>query len=119
MNARPDQGIGVIGAGVIGLTTGLALKRKGYPVTIYAKSSSWRETASSAAAAFWYPFWTGGTVDHGWYKPEWARHTYYEFEKHVDSPSAGVSVAALKEYFTSDMTDREVEDIVSSMWWRS
>lgn len=45
----------VIGCGVSGLSTGIALLKEGYKVTIWAKDLP-PNTTSNKAAAVWYPF---------------------------------------------------------------
>ncbi|WP_437730696.1 FAD-dependent oxidoreductase [Sorangium sp. So ce1335] len=51
----PAQRITVVGAGVIGLTTALALQRDGHRVQVIAAERG-EQTTSAAAAALWYPF---------------------------------------------------------------
>lgn len=53
MNTK--QSIVVLGAGVSGLSTGILLLRKGYPVAIWAKDFP-PNTTSNKAAAIWFPF---------------------------------------------------------------
>jgi glycine/D-amino acid oxidase-like deaminating enzyme len=50
----PPARVAVIGAGVIGLSTGILLQRQGYDVTIYA-AAAWPHTTSNASAATFYP----------------------------------------------------------------
>lgn len=51
----------VVGAGVIGLTTGIALLQSGFPVKIVCASMS-PDTTSDKAAAFWLPFLSRATA---------------------------------------------------------
>jgi D-amino-acid oxidase len=74
----------VIGCGVIGLTTGRLLQRRGVKVTIYTDKEP-PETTSDVSGAFWAPF---GLVDDGRMTPEIsdrvvkaARLSYDEFQK--------------------------------------
>ena len=48
--------IAVLGAGVIGLTTAITLRERGYDATIYTNSENENELASHAACALWMPF---------------------------------------------------------------
>jgi len=115
--ASTETSICVLGAGVSGLTTALTLLRRKYQVTILTSGRN-RETTSSAAAAFWYPFWTGKKPDHTWYRTEWALETYCELEKLVSDQDSGVTRIGLVEYFEETMSDAEVEKTIASMWWR-
>lgn len=115
--AASGKRICVIGAGVSGLTTAISLRRAGYDVAIV--TSGTREaTTSSAAAAFWYPFWTGREPVHDWYLPEWAMHSYFEFEKLIGHDLSGVTEITLREYFDANMTTESIHKTVDSMWWR-
>ena len=52
--------IAVLGGGVIGLTTGIELSKRGHSVSIYYKVLPPNPgPAASAACALWYPLWTG------------------------------------------------------------
>jgi D-amino-acid oxidase len=47
--------VGIIGAGVSGLTTAVVFAERGYEVSIFAKEVS-RQTTSGAASAIWFPY---------------------------------------------------------------
>lgn len=55
MHPDSKQNILIIGAGVIGLSTGITLLQNGYQVTIWAKDLP-PHTTSNQAAAVWYPY---------------------------------------------------------------
>jgi len=52
--AKPGETVGVLGGGVTGLTSALALLRAGYKVRVYAKTFA-LETVSNIAGALWLP----------------------------------------------------------------
>jgi D-amino-acid oxidase len=93
------------------------LSERGHQVTIIADATN-EETTSSAAAAFWYPFWTGDRPDHSWYRPVWAWETFQKLQALIDQPNSGVSPTALVEYFDSTIEPNEVQETIDSMWWR-
>jgi D-amino-acid oxidase len=107
----------VIGAGVSGLTSAIRLAEDKHTVTIIAKEYG-RETTSSVAAAFWYPFWVGNKPVHDWYEPEWAADTYHKLENLPRTPETGISKVRLYEYFDRRMTDKEIRDVIDAMWWQ-
>lgn len=107
----------VIGAGVSGLSTAIELQQREYRVTIFTESEG-DDTTSSAAAAFWYPFWTGDEPDHSWYRPEWAWNTLLALEAFLAIPDAGVTSVELVEYFDERMSETDVKKVVSTMWWQ-
>ncbi len=95
----------VIGAGVIGLSTGIRLLERGYPVRLVARELP-PETTSNRAAAIWYPYRA--------YPEErvlgWGRETFAELVRLMDdAPESGVFEIELLELF-----DRPAED----PWWR-
>lgn len=99
-----------------GLSTAICLKQRGYQVTVIASGQK-EETTSSAAAAFWYPFWVGPEPDHNWYVPEWAADTYDELEALLNDPSSGVTTSPLIEYFDSSLTEDQITETIDAMWW--
>ena len=50
----------VVGAGVVGLTSALRLRRAGHDVTVWAAALT-PHTTSAVAAALWYPYRAPGT----------------------------------------------------------
>lgn len=97
----PD--ITVIGAGVIGLTTALALQRAGHTVRVVA-SAKGADTTSWVAGAVWYPYrvgpksravgWAGATAD-------------WLIKLAAEDPSAGVDL----------LTRYELADDQTPPWW--
>lgn len=79
--------ITVVGAGVIGLTTALALEGAGHTVRIVAAATG-DATTSAVAGAVWFPYRCG--------PPErvalWAATTRAWLERHSADPSAGIDV---------------------------
>jgi D-amino-acid oxidase len=118
--ASPGRSICVIGAGISGLTTAIELLRHGHQVTILT-SAVGKETTSSTAAAFWYPFWTGKEPDHSWYRPEWAWDTYIELKSILSlrQKQAGITETDLFEYFDDSISDQDIELIIDAMWWQT
>lgn len=115
---KKAKNVGVVGEGVSGLSCAIRAAENGNRVTVLA-SEEGSQTTSSVAAAFWYPFWTGQQPDHSWYEPEWAEHTFREFESLVTKPEVGITKVNLFEYFSEEMTDQEVRDVINAMWWRN
>jgi D-amino-acid oxidase len=77
--------VGIIGAGVAGLTCGVVIAEAGHEVTIFAKEVE--APTSAAAAAIWYPYHAAGPrVD------EWARATRAVLEGLCREPASGVSM---------------------------
>ncbi len=76
----------VIGAGVIGLSTGIRLLERGYPVRLVARELP-PETTSNRAAAIWYPYRA--------YPEErvlgWGRETFAELVRLMDDARKAAS----------------------------
>lgn len=87
----------VIGAGVIGLTCGIALREAGFPVTVLARAFS-PHTTSDVAAAIWYPYAA--------YPPErvlaWAEASYRRLQTLAADPATGVRMVWLRQLFAGD-----------------
>lgn len=88
--------ITVVGAGVIGLTTALALEQRGHTVRIVA-SSTGAQTTSDVAGAVWFPYRAG--------PPDkvavWAGRTRSWLERLAADPTTGIDVLTGYE-ITSD-----------------
>jgi D-amino-acid oxidase len=102
MSARLD--IIVVGCGVSGLTTGLALVEAGYQVRIVSRDLPW-QTTSAVAAAYWYPYKAF---------PEdrvlaWGARTLDRLYELVDQPDSGVAIRPF-----TDLFEKEVPD----PWWK-
>lgn len=115
--SKNSKRIGVVGEGVSGLSSAIRVAEDGNQVTVIANARG-NQTTSSIAAAFWYPFWTGAEPDHSWYETSWAERTYLILETLSAEPTTGITEVSLYEYFSQAMTEREIENVVQSMWWR-
>jgi D-amino-acid oxidase len=98
----------VVGAGVSGLSSALALSEAGYGVEIVTDRPTER-TTSAVAGACWYPFHVGA------YEPGWAERTYEWFVDLAGDPASGVTIATCREYFENPLTDEQIE---RDFWWR-
>lgn len=114
--AEDSKRLGVIGEGISGLTSAVLAAETGNQVTVIATDEG-DQTTSAVAAAFWYPFWTDRVPDHSWYDPRWAERTLHEFASLEKAGVPGVSPVTLVEYFSEDMSDLEIEDVINAMWW--
>lgn len=114
---NPMSSVCIIGAGVSGLSTAIELLSHHHRVIVFADATE-QSTTSSTAAAFWYPFWTGSTPDHSWYRPTWAWDTFLALEEFVGNPSSGVCRTRLVEYFDTEISRENLKFTVESMWWR-
>ncbi|MEL7487553.1 MAG: FAD-dependent oxidoreductase, partial [Pseudomonadota bacterium] len=83
----------VLGAGVIGLTTAMALLRRGYQVTIYGESLP-PYTTSNIAAGFWHPatLFSRAAIDDAFIAQfrQAARLSHRRFQHLVNDPYYGV-----------------------------
>ncbi|XWN37993.1 MAG: FAD-dependent oxidoreductase [Balneola sp.] len=90
--------IKVIGSGVSGLTTGLALQEHGYNVSIIARDH-FKNTVSANAAAIWFPY-EARPIDK---VLEWSNHSYTKFLELSGQPKSGVSIISCKVYEPADI----------------
>ncbi|MES5820702.1 FAD-dependent oxidoreductase [Streptomyces sp. RG80] len=96
----------VVGAGVIGLTTALRLRRAGARVAVVSAETSDR-TTSFVAAAVWYPTRTR-------FEPhvlDWATRTYEEFARQAADGVPGVVMRPTRMLLRGDTQDLP--------WWAS
>jgi D-amino-acid oxidase len=95
----------VLGCGVSGLSTGILLLKKGYPITIWAKDLP-PNTTSNKAAAFWYPYLCNPKDK----AREWAKDTLIYFRNEIlkDCNSGCINRTAIEVF------DEEVHD----PWWK-
>lgn len=102
---KPKQEILILGAGVSGLSTGILLLKKGYPVVIWAKDLP-PNTTSNKAAAVWYPYLC-------FPKDKiipWARATFEYIQKEIiNNPKSGCIVRTVTEMFDKPQPDP---------WWK-
>ncbi len=82
--------ITVVGSGVIGLTTAVALQEAGNEVQIFTKNLP-EATVSAVAGAIWMPFRVAPLADVN----RWSRTSYDVFEKLAEDVSSGVSMVDL------------------------
>ncbi|HEX5054306.1 MAG TPA: FAD-dependent oxidoreductase [Planctomycetota bacterium] len=93
----------VVGAGVIGLTTALALCERGLRVAIWTRDDT-GDTVSAVAGAIWYPFLA---------EPRervlaWSGRTFQVLQRLSRDPATGVHMQAVVEVFSSPAPD---------LWW--
>jgi D-amino-acid oxidase len=87
----------VVGAGVVGLTSALRLRRSGARVTVVMADDPAR-TVSAVAAAVWYPVRTDG----GPRVLEWARRTYAELADQAADGVPGVEMRPTRMLLRGD-----------------
>lgn len=85
------QKIGIVGGGVMGLTTAHVLLNAGYQVDIYTRHAV-TETTSSKAAAVWLPYMANPVKDVN----RWSQHSFHIFHDLAQSPASGISMVDLK-----------------------
>lgn len=90
----------VVGAGVIGCTTALALVADGWEVDVLTAEDP-RATTSAVAAAFWYPY----LVDDSPTATAWGRTTADRLAALTAVPDAGVSARTVHERFREPDVD--------------
>jgi len=88
--------ITVVGAGVIGLTTALALEEQGHTVRVVATATG-AATTSAVAGAVWFPYRAGPPAK----VASWAAHTRTWLEQLTD-PATGIDVLTGYEITTED-----------------
>jgi D-amino-acid oxidase len=97
----------VLGCGVSGLTTGLALLRAGHGVRIWAKALP-PETTSNVAAAIWYPYKALPIAR----VTAWGATAYRVFSGLAGDPATGVMLAELLDLKRRPAPDPEWKDAV-------
>jgi D-amino-acid oxidase len=112
----------LIGAGVSGLTTALALRRVGFGVTILAEKFAPNVTSVVAGALWEWPPAVCGTLDDAESlarSKRWAARSYQRFEELAGDPRTGVWMRQACFYFdhplTSGSPDREKMDEARSL----
>jgi D-amino-acid oxidase len=93
----------VVGAGIAGLTTALALRERGLPVEVWTADDP-LQTTSAVAGAIWYPYLAS---------PRdrvllWSRTTFRRLVELARDPATGVRVVPVVEAFATDVPD---------LWW--
>ncbi|HMN96729.1 MAG TPA: FAD-dependent oxidoreductase [Phycisphaerales bacterium] len=102
-----DRPIVVVGSGVIGLTTAVALLERGHRVEIVTRAES-PSTTSDVAAAFWYPYRAGSAPR----TLEWARLSYERFRELSLDGDAGVTRREVRQLTAAERPDRALAGIV-------
>ena len=87
------RSIGIVGAGVSGLTCGVTLAERGYRTAIFAAETGQR-TTSAAAAALWFPY----DAEPADCVIPWALETYQVLLPLADEPGTGVSMLELHTF---------------------
>ena len=88
----PKRSLGIIGAGVSGLTCGVVFAELGYRTAIFARETG-RETTSGAAAAVWFPY----HVEPARRVIPWALQTFEVLVDLARLPGSGVSMIELRQ----------------------
>jgi D-amino-acid oxidase len=102
MDAMDRQDVLVLGGGVAGLTSGLALRRAGHRVRIWAKALP-PETTSNVAAAVWYPY-RAYPVDR---VTAWGAEAYRRFMELAGEPRSGVILSEVLDLRAAPSADPE------------
>jgi D-amino-acid oxidase len=87
------RNVAIIGAGVSGLTCGIAFAERGYRVSIFAEEIG-QQTTSAAAAAIWYPY----DAEPATKVIPWALKTYQLLVDLAPVPQTGVSMIELRTF---------------------
>jgi D-amino-acid oxidase len=85
--------VGIVGAGVSGLTCGVVFAERGYRTAILAKDIG-QQTTSGAAAALWFPY----DVEPANKVIPWALETYRTLIDLARNPDSGVSMIELRQF---------------------
>jgi D-amino-acid oxidase len=88
--------VGIVGAGVSGLTCGVVFAERGYRTAIFAKEIG-QKTTSGAAAALWFPY----DVEPADKVIPWALESYRALINLARNPDSGVSMIELRQFSRS------------------
>jgi D-amino-acid oxidase len=88
-----EHRVGIVGAGVSGLTCGVVFAEGGHRTAIFAKEIG-QETTSGAAAALWFPY----DVEPVGKVIPWALETFNVLADLARIPGSGVSVIELRQF---------------------
>jgi D-amino-acid oxidase len=106
--------VAVVGQGVIGLSCGLVLARRGYAVTIISRPRNGQEViSSSVAAAFWFPYLTAIDPAAGFTEADLAGPTLEHFHALLSVREAHVSLVEGVEYIGAPAG----HDGLPHRWW--
>jgi D-amino-acid oxidase len=97
--------IGVLGGGIIGITTGIVLLRSGYRVTLYAKELV-AHSVSAAAGAMWLPIWASDPTvvssNHNHSMATWSSEGWHSLQNALGKNS-GVEWMTAREMFAEEI----------------
>jgi len=99
----------IVGAGVIGLSSGVRLLEDGWKVTIWSSEFS-PNTTSDIAAALWYPFLSAPVEK----TDIWGSNTYAVLKELSDQNETGISMTQTYEYFRESQPDPSWKDFVDN-----
>lgn len=99
------QKVTVVGSGIIGLSTAIALQESGFQVRILAKEP-WNHTLSSKVGAVWFPY----AIEPRDKSSLWAAAAYHRY-KSEEGIAAGISFIS----FLNAYTDEEKEEWVNEL----
>ena len=85
--------VGIVGAGVSGLTCGVVFAEQGYRTAIFAKEVG-QQTTSGAGAAVWFPY----DVEPAEKVIPWALQTFAVLADLARAPGTGVSMIELRQF---------------------
>lgn len=106
--------IAVIGSGVIGLTTAVALQEAGHEVQIFTKNLP-EATVSAVAAAIWMPFHVEPLADVN----RWSRTSYDVFEKISMDTLSGIKMVDLLTLATGPALPDWVGAVPEGRFWKA
>ena len=89
--------IAIVGAGVSGLTCGVAFVERGYPTTIFAKGVG-QQTTSGVAAAVWFPY----DAEPAEKVIPWALRTFDALVDLARVPESGVTMIETRQFLRSN-----------------
>ena len=92
-----DRNVAIVGAGVAGLTCGIALAERDYRTAIFAKEIG-RQTTSGAAAAVWFPY----DAQPAERVIPWALRTFDVLVELARIPETGVSMIETRQFLRTD-----------------
>lgn len=104
----------VIGAGVSGLTTALALQKFGLEVDILTELLP-PQTTSQVAAAFWYPY----LVEPAEKASRWGEASYHQFESLAADTASGILLRPLRVLFQKPVSLPTWSHYVKDFAWLS